>query len=536
MIGRRGARMKIPAALFAASSAVVFAASLLPRPAAADEAPKAVATISPAELSPGQDAVLQIEITGGFRLGAAPTLPLTNLVVTGGPSLENRFEWTNGASTTRTILGYRIQAGHPGPATVGPVRLTDRSGRSIETAPLTIEIGRASAPAAPTAEPTDDPALVSSLDPPSPYAGQQAVWTLYLVTRGQATQGEVESLPDFHGFWAEDLEREGNVEPRIWNIRGVPWRAYPIARKALFPNRSGTITIGPARARVSVRRLSFDFFDSPFGDAPPVERASAPLPVVSRATPAGSGAPVGTFVFRTSLDRDHVPAGAAVSLTAQLSGDGRLTDVAPPALAIPGARVSEPETKLTIKRSASRLASVKTWQWIIVPDGAGRMTVPALSTPAFDPRSGRIAAVSSEPLAAIVDAPAIVAAPPPTPRSGTPPPARPPLPAPILAAAAVAAGIALLAVGFWAGRRGRPEFRPRAVDALLAPEDRIERTLATLDAAARGPEAAARVAEWRRRLESIRFAPVFSSREEAVEELEEEIRREAGNWRTRGTA
>jgi hypothetical protein len=375
----------------------------------------------------------------------------------------------------------------------------------------------------------DDPALVARLEPASPYVGQQAVWTLYLVTRGQATQGEVESLPDFRGFWAEDLERETNVSPKIWNIGGASWRAYPMIRKAVFPMRAGKVAIGPARARVAVRRVSFDFFDSPFGDAPPTERASPSIWVTCRPKPGASDLPVGAFTLRDSLDRTRVPAGGTFSVTAQLSGDGRVTELSAPTLAIEGARVSEPESRLTIKRGPARLSSVKTWQWVVTAERPGTLVIPALSVPVLDPVAGRVVTVASAPMGAVVE-PAPAAPPP----AISPPPSAAPKPAAIpsrAVAGAAGAGAALLALGFWLGRRRAPRTALSSPPPLPA-EDHVDRLLDALQSAAiaRGGEGAAEVAAWRRRLQEIRFAPVFSSRDDAMRALEDEICESAAKW------
>jgi hypothetical protein len=522
-------------------AAVAAGALLLGRFSAAADPPKATATLTPEQLSAGQSAILQIEVTGGFRLSQAPSIPLTNLEIVAGPSLENRFEWINGKSSSRTILVYRVRAREPGRATVGPIRLSEASGRSVVTDPLSILVERAAAATeTPAPESIDDPALVARLEPPNPYVGQQAVWTLYLVTRGQATQGEVQSLPDFRGFWAEDLERETNVEPKIWNIRGVLWRAYPMLRKALFANRGGTLSIGPAHARVAVRRMSFDFFDSPFGDAPPVERVSGPVTVACRPKPVEPDLPVGTLALKASLDRTRAPAGGALTLTAQLSGDGRLAGVPPPPLEIPGARISEPESRLVIKRGAERLSSVRTWQWVVTPLAPGVLAIPPLRVATFDPGSGRRVDLASSPLRASVEPAAPVAA-------VLPPAAAVPAPAPRTASAPrgwlAGAGITVLAaglvaIGFWAGRRRLPALPAAEEVPELSPEERLGRLLDSLSDAAsrRAGDAPARLAEWRRRLEEIRFAPILSSRHEAADALEREIREASARWSGRDPA
>ncbi|HET7451154.1 MAG TPA: BatD family protein, partial [Thermoanaerobaculia bacterium] len=253
-------------------AAGILAAAFLALGAGAPDLPTATATLSPSGLSAGQEALLQVEVSGSFRVAAAPALPLTNLTVESGPSLENRFEWINGRSSSRTLLTWRVRAGRPGTAAVGPIRLVDGSGRALTTAPISSEVGAGPAGGDAVPETHGDPELVARIEPASPFVGQQTVWTLYLVTRGEATRGETAALPDFRGFWAEDLEREANVQPQIWNVRGTLWRAYPMIRKALFPTRPGRLPVGPARARVSVRESVFDLFDSPFGESPLVDR------------------------------------------------------------------------------------------------------------------------------------------------------------------------------------------------------------------------------------------------------------------------
>jgi len=512
----------LPAGL--AKIAKAFPGGALP----AEAAPSASVTLEPNALAPGQMAILQIEVAGAFHLAKAPVLPLVNLETVAGPSLENRFEWINGRSSSRTLLVYRVRAGKAGRAGVGPIHLVDPAGRTITTAPLAINVGGAASDVEPAPAETSDPALVSRIEPAAPYASQQAIWTLYLVTRGQATQGEIESLPDFRGFWVEDLERESNVTPKVWNLGGVLWRAYPMIRKALFPIRPGKLTIGPARARMAVRRLSFDFFDSPFGDESPVERASTPLAIVCRAKGAGPATPVGSFTLRDSLDRTHLPLGGAFAITAQLTGDGRLSEIPAPALAIPGARVSEPEARLTTRRAASRLSSTKTWQWVVTPDKPGEVVVPALSLPVFDPATSRLVTIASSPLRAFVEPPVVPAAP------TLPPPAVavPPRRAAAGIAVAGAGALLLLLLGFWLGRRGMASRFPADVEAIPESE-RLDRLLDDLEAraAGRGEEDRERVSAWRRRLQEIRFAPVFSSRDDAARALEEEIRDAAARWK-----
>jgi len=490
------------------------------------------ATVEPQMPAAGQASILRIELPGGLSISRTPRLPLANLEVVAGPSIENRFQWINGKSSSQTILTYRLRALAPGPAQVGPVRIEADSGWVGETARLSLQVGAASPGAFRARGSFEDPFLAGKLDPPNPYAGQQAVWTLYLVTRGRAVRAEIKSLPDFRGFWAEDLDRDPDPSAQTWNVGGALWRAYPILRKAIFPSRAGRAVIEPATASVSVRGDIFDIFGDPFGEDQVVDRASAPLPVECRALPSGDGdLPVGSFSLKESLRPERLDSGDSATLSLTVSGDGRLSASESPDITVARVRVSPPETKLTLRRSG-RLSSSRTWQWLLTPARSGSIELPPLKFRYFDPEAGKVRAeeTSSRTLEVRVSAPVPPATPAPPSKSGPPPragslraPSRP-----AVVAAAAGAAIVLVLVGFLAGRRrGAPDVAPAG-----AAED-AGRLLDRLEEIAAGRSAAAReqVLDLRRRYEAALFAPQLASRDGEVREIEERIRDLARRWR-----
>lgn len=514
--------------------------ALLPPAAGGAQAPPAAIRLEPDRLAAGELTTLRLELSGGFSPRTPPALKLVNFELVAGPSIENRFEWVNGRASSGTILLYRLRALKPGTATVESMHLVDSSGKAVDTPAVSAEVEKESAggPSRLSAA-SSDPALVARLEPPSPYEGQQAVWTLYLLTRGEARQAEVKSLPDFRGFWAEDLDREQNVTPRVWNLNGVAWRAYPLARKALFPNRAGAIPIGPAEAVASLRPEIFDIFGNfPFGETQSVARSSPALTVTCRALPAGrSGLPVGAFSLKASLERRQVGAGESTTLTAVLTGDGRLNDLSAPAVAAPGARISEPETRLSWKRSGSRLTSSRQWQWIVTPERPGALEIAPIRVEVFDPSSQKVLTAASGPLA-------LTALAPPAPEPPRPAPAALPAAAPenlpagaVRTAGLAAAALALLALGFLMGRRRHAHgLAAPGIRGPSTPEDRIADCLERIASdrrLERRTGAREELARLSRRFDEIRYGPELSSREEAARQLEGEVARLARSLRIR---
>jgi hypothetical protein len=305
-------------------------------------------------------------------------------------------------------------------------------------------------------------------------------------------------------------------------------------RKALFANQPGTISVGAARALIAIRSDFFDLFgDSPFSDSRPVERESAPVAAVIRPLPPNDDRlPVGSFTLKSSVDRKDVAPGGSFSVTASLSGDGRLADVAAPELAIAGARISEPETRLAIRRSAQRLLSTRTWQWVVTPEKPGAMTVPVLRISTFNPVTGRVADVASSPLDVRAAGPALPEAPAAEPRRTEPP--RNPFPAPALIVPVLAvAALLLVAAGYRLGRSHSAAPAGPRIEG--SPEERMEAILASLSAKARrrGGNAPNEVALLREELARVAFSPQLSSRDEALERLETELLQLARRWRVR---
>ncbi len=522
------------------TAVVLLAAALIGAPRLLRaQAPAVSVTLEPEHLAAGEATVLRITIAGSIRIKGTPDLALRNLQVESGPSIESHFEWINGRSSSETILVYRLRALKAGSASVGPVHITDSSDRTLESPQATAIVGAPNPRAGPveSAPASSDPALVARIDPARPYAGQQAIWNLYLLTRARATQGEIKSLPDFKGFWAEDLDREANASPQVWNIGGVLWRAYPMIRKAIFGNRPGTLPIGSARAVIAIRSELFDIFaDSPFADSRPVERESPPAAVLCRPVPEVAGRlPVGTFTLRVSVDRPEIPAAGSCTVTAALTGDGRLTDVDPPDLAVAGARISEPESRLSLRRGGGRLTSTRTWQWVVTPEKAGTLTIPAIRISTFNPASGRVVESASAPIplrAAGIPAPVEPTTLP------TPPPRRleRSFPAPsVLVPVLIPVALLLLAIGYRLGR-GRDQSEETALAVRAEnPEAEVARMLDALQARAlgRGGAGAGEVARLRDELARVAFSPQISSRDEALAHLDKEARRLAKRWRVR---
>jgi hypothetical protein len=209
-----------------------------------------------------------------------------------------------------------------------------------------------------------------------------------------------------------------------------------------------------------------------------------------------------------------------------------------PDLALAGAKTSEPEARLSLRRSGGKLTSIRTWQWVVTPEKAGPLSVPTIRIATFNPASGRIVDATSAPI--MLRAAGIPAPPAPASAPVPAPPKRQerPFPTPsILVPVLIAAALLLLAIGYRLGRVRESErmLQTKPSETPQRPEASVERVLDALEVKARkqGEPALSEVQRLRTELARVAFSPQLSSRDEALGHLEEASRRLARRWRVR---
>ncbi len=443
--------------------------ALLPRAAVA--AGSVRVTLTPQRLTVGDTAQLTFEVSraglGSFRF-APPRFELENFQVVGGPSRQENMSWVNGKLSQSYGLTWYLSPQRPGKARVYALRLVsgddelalpDQEAWVEEVgaagAPGVDENGRGAGPGHPgtpfdafgplrdifsrrrPSAATGPPQILLRADvsPARPWAGQQLLYTLYLLAERRAPgEGRVvietifpRRVPAFQGFWSQEVQLPENGRAEMVELDGKLWWRQAILQRALFAYEPGAHEVDAAEADLRIiyfRPVGFGFGEEPLRRA--VRRQSNPVQLAVQALPpppAGFGGAVGPLQARVRLDPPKVAAGEAAILTAEISGNGNLSGLPDPKLApLPGLQISPPQESSRQKVEGTRLESTRSWSWTLVPERAGAWSLPALSWVTFDPAKGAYGTVSTaaEKLAATPAAPAPPAAARPT---GAPAPA-----------------------------------------------------------------------------------------------------------------
>jgi len=375
-----------------------------------------------------------------------PKLPaLDNLRLVGGPSTSTQVSIVNGSISQSRSYIFLLQPIQVGQAQIGPAHIKLSDGERT-TAPISIEVvpGSAAPPAGRQADPFAD---MFGADPFEQmmgrrrvqpvgkifveaevsrrklYVGEPLLLTYYLYTQSRISGIDFEDAPKYQGFWAEELPRkEDSLRADMATRDGETFQRVAVFKRLLYPTKAGTLSIPPAKLRMGVPR-QIGFFPDPGGAGQLVSRATNALEIAVSPLPDDplfSGA-VGSFHVASTIDRSDLGIGDAATLRFRVEGRGNLKWVeTAPALAVPGAKVYPPQVKSDLAATEAGITGSRTWEYVIVPETAGRLSLPAQQFAFFDPAAGRIVHTQTAPLALEVRPTAMLAAAP-----GAAPPATP---------------------------------------------------------------------------------------------------------------
>jgi hypothetical protein len=362
----------------------ILTSNLAPRTSRANELSADRRTITLTE-----SVTITLTLTDDFAQLDSVRLPVQNLVIDGGPSTSSELQWINGHVFRRKVFRWTAHARDAGAALVGPLALRAPDGQLDTLAPISIQV----LPDATSG--SNDPVkimrelvatgrepvfIVAEADRDSVFAGDEIVvtWTMYSGTTVQ--QWGIGELPTLADFWTEELDVRGEQSQQLV-VGGEVAQKLVIRRVALFPLRSGTLTIEPMAINAAVMRRvnAFDPFSIFEGTIVEVRARAAPLHVDVRPLPPGP--PVDVVGDADIQCFAPVQAnGGPVSLDVVLSGRANLRAAKPPQFAQPlEGSVQIAERPLTVQRAREEARMSRRWRYLIFPSSNGAMVIPPLT-------------------------------------------------------------------------------------------------------------------------------------------------------------
>ena len=273
---------------------------------------------------------------GGDRASLQSYRPpnFKNFSVLSGPNQSSSMSIINGNVSSTITYSYIIVAPNVGEFTIDEASV-QLKGTEYKTEPLKVSVVKGSTSAKSQVKQNNNQAMSNDelnenvfiraiADKYTAAKGEQITVTYKLYTKLNISSPQVSKLPQYKGFWAEELETGNNIQFEVEMYKGVRYRSATLKKVALFPTKSGQLTVTPFELEVPVvvkrtQRSSdpFDSFfnDSFFGRTETIQFKATSNSVVINVNdlptvgmPESFAGAVGEFTFEASLDKNKVKA------------------------------------------------------------------------------------------------------------------------------------------------------------------------------------------------------------------------------------
>ena len=341
-----------------------------------------------------------------------------NFMILSGPNQSTSIQIINGAQSASLTYSFVIQAKSIGTFTIGLASI-EQNGTTYKSDPLKISVVKGN----PKPQQKNNDKQVSdeeiaknlfiktTVDKSRVYKGEQVTVTYKLYTRlSIAAQMSVNKLPQYQGFWAEELETPNNISFRTEVVNGKQFRVGVLKKAALFPTQTGTLEVTPFELTVPVqvqkqksRNIWDDFFGDPFGRSEVIEFNAKSNVVKIKVDPLPPGQPdsfngaVGEYSFDAKLNTTQTKSNEPLTLNVSISGTGNIKLLDMPEINFPnGFEKYEPKVSEDINRK-SRISGTKKGEYLFVPRIVGIREIPPIEFSYFNPEKKKYVTLKSQP-------------------------------------------------------------------------------------------------------------------------------------------
>jgi len=235
--------------------------------------------------------------------------------------------------------------------------------------------------------------IQAEVDKPSPYMGEQVLYTLRFYNGVRLYDDPEYRPPGFTGFWHED-----QPDQAIYTLQQAG-RTYNVTelQTVLFPTVIGETSIEPAEIIIPGGFFSNDQILR----AQPTTLDVQTLP---QNAPASYQGAVGRFDIRAEVDTNHTVINEPVTLKVTINGQGNINNLADPAWNEgPEWRAFDSHASNSTQFEGGKLMGSRTYERILVPTQAGTLIIPAIEFSFFDPETSSYQTISTQPFEVVVE-------------------------------------------------------------------------------------------------------------------------------------
>jgi len=394
----------------------VFMLCLVPMALFGDDAKVTVEmSLSQDVVSVGGQTYLIITVSGSEQNLPEPQLPNLAMFDAYPQGTSTNISIVNGKMESSLTYNYLLTPRQKGTFVIRPAVITYNHKR-YESNEVTLKvIGTSQSDATQPSQSSSiengkasDVFLTAELDKKNAYVNEQLILSVKFYSAVKLYSNPDYTAPQTTDFWADMLKPQKTYYQVVNNKR---YRVIEI-NTALFPTRSGDLTIGPAMVTASVpgkrqarRNDPFSVFDNFFERGEKKSVRSKPLttkikPLPSEGKPANFSGTVGNYKISSSVDKRTTEVNQAVNVTYKISGTGNIKTIAEPAIGdladFRVYRTSSPEEK--VSKVGGVIGGTKIFEEVYMPKRAGQLVIPAIELNFFDPQKRKFRSVATKPI------------------------------------------------------------------------------------------------------------------------------------------
>jgi len=356
-------------------------------------------------------------LTGGSLLPDITPPDFDGFEIVMGPSMSSSFEMVNGRMSQSKSITYVLRAVKSGHVTIGPAKAIRKRKTYAVSNSIELDVGQSTAPAVPETDEEQSEAesrvsfsdlfITAKANKDTVYKQEMVIVTYRIYMRVTVNGYEITKLPQARGFWTEDYDLPPRPNLRDTVIGGKSYKTAVLRKTALFPTRTGKLTIEPlemdcqvqlpARRRYRRSRDPFQmFFQDPFMQRSETRSIrTRALTLVVRDLPAANcpasfKGDVGDFRLRVNYDKRQITQHDALTVKVVVSGSGYLKSIDPPRLKLPtGFEQFDPTVKESISLIGNSMKGKMTFTYLVIPRRVGTFDLSPVVFSYFDPQTGR---------------------------------------------------------------------------------------------------------------------------------------------------
>ncbi len=352
----------------------------------------------------------------------APPNITKNFRILGGPNKRSEMSYVNGSMASKVSYSYVVSPINVGTFVINPAQI-EFENKVYSSQAIKINVVKAQTQNKQTQNATNNEKkqlkslnkniyLKLTVDKKTAYQGEQIVATYRLYNKANLRGIEAQRMPEFDGFYTQDIELNNGNSRKREIINGVPFDIYILKKTILVPQKTGELDLIPLEIDAIVQIQSDKAINTWFG--PRYQMKDVQVLIKSNSLklnikPLPKGAPesfngaVGNFKFSTRISPTEIAVNDAINYVIKISGTGNLPLVNNPVPKWPQEfEVYDPKLKSTSSTKSNKITGSKSWDYLAIPRNGGEYELESLDFTFFNPATKKYQTISTDPTTIMV--------------------------------------------------------------------------------------------------------------------------------------